>query len=133
VYVEVGQKNKIPVFVPSQAQMLFSEEFPKPDDVVLINYLGSMNTEVDKSDWVKHYSDLLRQATPGINEIIIHLGYNDEELQAITINHPDFGAEWRELDFETVNNSEFKALMDELDITLVTYREIQSLLYEKDN
>jgi predicted glycoside hydrolase/deacetylase ChbG (UPF0249 family) len=133
VYVQVGRENKMPVFVPTQAQMLFSEAFPKPEDVVLVNYLGSMSTGVDEADWVKHYSDLLRQTTPGINEIIIHLGYDDEELQAVTVNHPDFGAKWRELDFEVVNNADFQQLIEELDIKFVTYREIQQVLYGSDN
>lgn len=133
IYVEVGISNKIPVFVPEQAKILFSDAFPKPDDVVLINYLGSMNPGVDESDWLKHYSGLLRQATPGLNEIIIHLGYDDEELQAVTINHPDFGAKWRELDMELVSDPDFQELIEELDIKFVTYREIQQVLYGDDN
>ena len=132
VYVETGQKNRIPVFVPKQAAALFTEDFPLPEDVVLLEYLGGIGTDVDPSDWLETYIGILDNIVPGLNEIIVHLGFDDDELQAVTINHPDFGATWRSLDLQVMESPEFKKALADRNIKLVTYREIQELLYGSD-
>ena len=42
---------------------------------------------------------------------LIHLGYDNAELQAVTIDHPEYGSLWRQLDYEVFNSSELKNLI----------------------
>ena len=128
-YVETGITNKIPVFVPTQAMAFIPEDSPVREHIIPIEYLGSAEPEVEHKDWEKHYISLLDNCKAGVNEIIVHLGFDDDELQAITINHPDFGATWRSLDLQVVESPSFRQALKERNIQLVTYREIQELLF----
>ena len=49
-------------------------------------------------------------------------------MQAVTIDHPDFGAAWRQRDYDFVISDEFKDLLRTNNITLVTWGQIQKLL-----
>jgi len=129
VYVESGIDNKIPVFVPHQALALLPGDSPLTKSIITVEYLGSASPGISAADWEKQYVDLLDNCKPGLNKIIVHLGFNDDELQAVTINHTDFGAEWRSLDLQTVESPSFKKALNDRGIQLVTYREIQQLLY----
>lgn len=76
----------------------------------------------------RQYLDALRELKPGVHEIIVHLGHDDAELQAITVNHPDFGSAWRQRDFEIVSSPEFKHALSEYHIALITWRELGNVL-----
>lgn len=130
-YVETGISNEIPVFVPTEAMALVPENSPLREHIIPVEYLGSAEPGIAPGDWEKHYIGLLDNCKPGVNEIIVHLGFDDDELQAVTINHPDFGAKWRSLDLQVVESPSFQKAMKDRNIQLVTYREIQELLYGK--
>ncbi|MEJ2004002.1 MAG: polysaccharide deacetylase family protein [Cyclobacteriaceae bacterium] len=129
VYVEAGKSNQMPVFVPRAALALLPPGSDLHDYVIPIEYQGSAASGTPARDWEKHYISLLDACKPGINEIIVHLGFDDDELQAVTVNHPDYGAAWRSLDLGVVESPSFRKAMEERNIKLVTYREIQNLLY----
>ncbi len=132
VYVETGQKNRIPVFVPQQATALFTDDFPMTDDIIPIQTVGMAGASGDLDKWNEFYIGMLDNIQPGLNEIIVHLGNDDDELQAVTINHPDFGSAWRAMDMTVVESKEFQDALKERNIQLVTYREIQELVYGGD-
>jgi hypothetical protein len=62
--------------------------------------------------------------------LIVHLGYDDEELRAVTLDHPDWGAAWRRRDFDFVTSEAFRRLLVENNVHLVTWREIGKLIGE---
>jgi hypothetical protein len=130
VYVETGIQNRLPVFVPKQTLALLPPDAPFNEDIIPVEYLGSVAPGTRPEDWEDFYIGLLDKAQPGLNEIIVHLGFDDSELQGITVNHPDFGAKWRSLDLEVVESPSFKQAMKDRNIRLVTYREIQELIYK---
>ena len=66
---------------------------------------------------------------PGFNVLLVHLGYDNDELKAITIDHPDYGSTWRELDLKIIQDSKFKSLIEEKNIKLITWRQIKDVLY----
>jgi chitin disaccharide deacetylase len=65
---------------------------------------------------------------PGLSELIVHLGYDDAELEAITVDHPDFGAAWRQRDFDTVMSLEFKRHLEENHIILIGWKDLKKLM-----
>jgi hypothetical protein len=59
-----------------------------------------------------------------VYQLIVHLGYDDQELQAISYNHPDWGAKWRENDVRVVSSREFQQFVKDQGFKLVTWREL---------
>lgn len=127
IYQKVGKEFGIPVMIPSAGLFEMPEELQDPYFITL-DQLYSLNTLDESLNYKAFYSDIIRNLKPGLNEILIHLAYDDAETQAMTINHPDFGAAWRQRDLNYVLSDEFKNLLKENQIKLVTYREVQRLL-----
>lgn len=76
-------------------------------DIVLDRFLEP-NYHMAPEQWVNSYPQMLVRVVPGLNEMIVHLGYNDQELQAITVVNPGWDAKWRQRDVNLVGNSAFK-------------------------
>jgi hypothetical protein len=64
-----------------------------------------------------------------LNQILVHLGYDDDEMKKITIDHPDFGSKWRLYDFNVISSDKFKKGLIKNNIKLVNWKDIQSVLY----
>ena len=48
----------------------------------------------------------------------------------MTVDHPEYGSLWRQLDFDVFNSDEFKKVLKDNDIKLVTWREIRDVVYD---
>jgi len=62
----------------------------------------------------------------GLTEIIVHLGQDDAELQAVMVDHPDYGSAWRQRDFDVVSSPEMKKAMQDNHIVLIKWKDLQS-------
>ncbi len=49
-------------------------------------------------------------------------------MQAITVNHPDFGSAWRQRDLDFVTSREFRELLKAHDIKLVSWDQIRRVM-----
>ena len=61
---------------------------------------------------------------------MIHTAYDDEELKAMTIDHPDWGNAWRQKDYDYFTSEACAKLLKEENIQLVTWRHIKETLYK---
>lgn len=129
-YQRVGKRFKIPVFIPygslSAVPQLVNSIL---DDQILVDRLFMINPAIGERDWNEYYLDILRNMKPGLNEIIVHLAYDNAEMQAVTVDHPDFGSAWRQRDLEALQSQAFKDLIKERGIQLVTWKQIQAVQY----
>lgn len=87
-----------------------------------------VETAVPAKKWNEFYNEVIQNLKRGLNEIIFHLAFNDNEMKAVTIDRADFGAEWRQNDFNYVMSEEFKNLLTKDDIHLITWGDIQKTL-----
>lgn len=120
VLMEVAHESKIPAAVPRW--MAVRPEFAKSiraDDIIV----DEMPT-IQPDDPPSYYEDVIRNLKPGLTELIIHVGYDDAELQAITARHPQWGAAWRQRDFDAVTGESFRQLLRDNDVKLTTWREV---------
>jgi chitin disaccharide deacetylase len=101
---------------------LLSEKDPIVDSIVMAN------PTVHAGQWKESYEDAMRNLRPGLSEMIVHLGYDDAELQAVALDHPDFGSAWRQRDYDFVTSSEFKKMIEENHIIPIKWRDLQKLL-----
>ncbi|HSP34661.1 MAG TPA: ChbG/HpnK family deacetylase, partial [Thermoanaerobaculia bacterium] len=100
----------------------FRADRMQPNDVV-VDRIISIGSDVPAEKWAAWYADQIRHIQPGLTEMVIHLGFDDAELRAITANHPRWGAAWRQRDFDFFTSDEFRRLLRENGIQLTTWRE----------
>jgi predicted glycoside hydrolase/deacetylase ChbG (UPF0249 family) len=126
--LRVARENRLPVRISKEwsSRMPFLPSVLKEDDVVIDRVLD-INPEIPAEKWATFYSDALKNLKPGVSEIVVHLAYDDAEMRAATVDHPDWGAAWRQRDFEFFTSEAFRKLLSENNIRLITWREIGKL------
>jgi predicted glycoside hydrolase/deacetylase ChbG (UPF0249 family) len=78
--------------------------------------------------WKAFYLNAIANLKPGLTEIIVHLGHDDAELQAVTVNHAPWGSAWRQRDYNVVNSAEFKKALQDNNVVLIKWRDLQKLV-----
>ena len=94
----------------------------------IVDSIVMANPTVHGGEWKEFYGKAMKNLKPGLSEMIVHLGHDDAELQAVTIDHPDFGSAWRQRDYDFVTSLEFKKVLEENHIVLIKWRDLQKLL-----
>ena len=127
-YVKVAHDYHLPFLAvrvtDERAKLLslLSEKDPIVDSIVMAN------PTVHADQWKESYGNAMKNLKPGLTEMIVHLGHDDSELQAVAIDHPDFGSAWRQRDYDFVTSPGFKKMLEENHIVLVKWKDLQKLL-----
>ena len=127
VYVKVAHEYKLPflaIRLPNAPQLssILSEKDITVDSVVIAN------PSVHAGEWREFYVNAIKNLKPGLTEMIVHLGHDDAELQAVTVDHPDYGSAWRQRDYDVVTSPEFKKALEENHVVLIKWRDLKKLL-----
>jgi len=128
VYVKVAHEYKLPFLAaltpdaPKELLSLLSDKDIVLDSVVIAD------PEIGAANWKTFYSNAIKNLKPGVTEIIVHLGHNDAELQAVTVDHPDYGAAWRQRDYDAVTGPEFKKAIADNHVILIHWKDLAKLL-----
>ena len=101
------------------------------DKDVLIDNVLTASPQDFKSGFAAFYTNGIKNLKPGITYLIIHTAYDDAEMRAVTIDHPDWGAEWRQQDFNFFSSDECKKVLKENNIYVITWREIRDKIARK--
>jgi predicted glycoside hydrolase/deacetylase ChbG (UPF0249 family) len=129
VLVKVAHEYGLPflaVHVPDERDKMMASLL-SPKDVVL-DSLVMFGGNVQPQRWTENYVAALKSIKPGVHYLIVHLGYDDSELQAVTVDHPDYGAAWRQRDFKSVTSPEFKKALQDNHIILIGWKDLKKLL-----
>lgn len=123
-YVRVAREYHLPFLalrgdVPGMARAPLADGDIVPDAVVMAG------PEVPREQWKQFYVDAASKLKPGLTEMIVHLGHDDAELQAVTVDHPDYGSAWRQRDYEAVTSAEFKAALRANHVVLVGWKDVR--------
>lgn len=98
-----------------------------PNDIVL-DHLVMFTPQMPADQWTESYVEAIESLKPGLTEMIVHLAYDDSEMRGITVDHPDYGAAWRQRDFKAVSSLEFKRALKENHIFLVGWKQLDKLV-----
>ena len=130
MFVRVARENKLPIRVAKDmsGRMPFLSQILKPEDI-LIDGIVSIEPSVTAEGWANFYIDELKKLPPGITELVIHIAYDDAEMKAVTFEHPNWGAAWRQRDFDFFTSDAFRKVLEENHIKLITYRDLRKLQY----
>jgi len=84
-------------------------------------------------NWIEPYKKALTEMKPGLNEIIVHLSYDNDEMKAISQGHDDYGSVWRQKDLDMVVSREFSGLIKANNIILIGWRQISDLMTKQNS
>jgi len=133
VYLKIGREFKIPVFIPRLLEVPLNVKFDTliSDKDVLVDNILSASPQDFKNGFTNFYTNGLKNLKPGLTYLIIHTAFDDEEMRAVTIDHPDWGAAWRQEDFNFFTSPECKKLLKDNNIYVITWREIRDKIVRK--
>ena len=100
------------------------------DKDIVVDSVVIANPSVRPDQWKEFYLDAIKNMKPGLTEIILHLGHDDAELQAVMVDHPDYGSAWRQRDVDVVSSPEMKKALEDNHIVLIKWRDLQKLVNE---
>jgi len=137
VYWKLGQEYKVPIVFPSRQVVQRGVAGAKTYsfggiEVSLGQFPMDSVTEIfagyTKQDWLGAYERALASLPPGVYQLSVHLGYDTEELQAVTGNDPNWGSQWRQNDFDVVKNPEFQTFLKNKGFILVGWKDLQRVM-----
>ncbi|MGA8344593.1 MAG: polysaccharide deacetylase family protein [Candidatus Sulfotelmatobacter sp.] len=128
VYVKVAREYKLPFLA------VRSPEAPKEllsmlsDKDLILDSVVMADPKVPIGDWKAFYSNAIKNLKSGVTEIIVHLCHDDAEMQAVMVDHPDYGAAWRQRDYDVVTSAEFQKALRDNHVILIHWKDLKKLL-----
>jgi chitin disaccharide deacetylase len=124
VYVKVAHEYKLPflgMLTPNAPAGVFSDKDVMLDSVVIAN------PTIQPANWKNFYLDAIKNLKPGLTEIIVHLAHDDAESQAVMVDHPDYGAAWRQRDYDVLTSPDLKKALEDNHVVLVHWSDLKKL------
>lgn len=126
-YVKVAREYRLPFLAP-RGDAAKPVQAPLMDTDVLVDAVVIAGPEIPREQWKAFYMKSVTDLKPGLTEMIVHLGHDDSELQAVMVNHPDYGSAWRQRDYDVVSSAEFKKALRDNGVILVTWKQLGTLV-----
>jgi predicted glycoside hydrolase/deacetylase ChbG (UPF0249 family) len=127
VYRRLGAEYAMPLLLERQGER-GGEASPAfaaaAAEDALVDRVVSIAPGVAAADWRAAYEKLLQPLPPGVYELIVHLGYDDEEMRGATADHPDWGALWRQNDLDVVKSAAFREFLGKEGFVLVSWSDL---------
>lgn len=126
-YMKVAAEFRLPVLLDSR---IYSIEHPQikellTENTAVVDAIYSASPGDFQKGMDQYYTSVLEKLQPGLNCLLIHLAYDDAEMKAVTIDHPGWGAAWRQADYDFFNSPECTKILKEQNIILVSWRSIR--------
>lgn len=131
LYLRLGHEYQLPVRVHSHQGDAVNDPKLKAR---LARYPANYTTidgappDTYPEGMVEYYNQVLRDLQPGLNLLVLHLGFDDPEMQAIMVEHPLWGAQWRQIDYDWAMSPKTRAIMEEEGIILIDNRGLRDRL-----
>jgi len=128
IYIKLGREYKVPVLLNAELEKAWFgidlAAYVTEKDIVTDKVFMALPDNFSKG-MKNYYTDVLKSIKPGLNCILLHAAYDDAEMKAVTMDHDDYGAAWRQADFDFFTSDECRKLIKEQGITLITWKEIR--------
>jgi chitin disaccharide deacetylase len=127
-YMKIAHEYHLP-FLALRDNM-FGPPMPIGPNDIPLDALIQAFPSVTPEKWKDFYLNAIANLKPGLTEIIVHLGHDDAELQAVTVNNVPWGSAWRQRDYDVVNSPEFKKALKDNKVILIKWRDLQKLVQQ---
>ena len=128
VYRELGKEYKLPIFLSEELLEGVGnlDSLLDSDSVVHKVHIGNFGA-MESIGLHELYTQLLKNLKAGLNVILIHPAFDNMEMKQVCVDHPNFGSQWRQMDFDFFTDPNTAALLKERNIKPITWREIQKI------
>jgi len=136
VYVKLGLEYDLPLLFVRDTDGETAKEYPalaqRGEELIkllderklpVLDQLAQFYGGDTHEDRRQNYIKLLRTLKPGVTELIIHCGYDNEELRAITNS-----ASRRDGDRRIFTDPDIAALIRELNIEVISWRQFREMI-----
>jgi predicted glycoside hydrolase/deacetylase ChbG (UPF0249 family) len=127
-YMKVARQFGLPFLIDEHWHAYASAGDPATATDVIVSGLFQAGPQVSPAALEDYYLSVLRDLRPGLNQLIVHPGFDDAELRAITQDQQAYGAAWRQRDFEIVMSEKFRSALREHDIHVVNWGMLKPLI-----
>jgi predicted glycoside hydrolase/deacetylase ChbG (UPF0249 family) len=124
-YIGLGRSYGLPVLLEQRPDFM-GVEFPR--EGIVTDKVLMMLPGPSKEQWLGAYEKMLASLPPGSYQLIVHLGFDNDELRAATVGHPDYGAAWRQRDFDLVSSPEFQRFLKDQKFIMVSWGQLAKAL-----
>jgi hypothetical protein len=124
-YIDLGRQHGVPFLMSASWTSALDCEIRDTD--ILVDDVFSLRPGLPEHEWKAYYLRVLHSIKPGLSQLIVHLGYDDAELRAVTAGRAFWGAAWRQRDYDTVMSKEFKAAILNNNIQVVGWNRLDSI------
>jgi predicted glycoside hydrolase/deacetylase ChbG (UPF0249 family) len=97
------------------------------ESIPMVDYLWYATPEIPAGAWLEYHLSLIDRFGPGLNELLVHPGFADSELMAITGSKSEWGADWRQRDYDIISSEIFKNELKRRGVILVSWAEAVAL------
>lgn len=133
-YLKIAQELKIPAMLNADIveglirPNLELFEGINVDNLPILNSIIMATPEDYKNGMETFYTNALTNLKPGVHVILIHLAFDDAEMNAVTRGHDSYHAPWRQADYDFFTSQKASEILKNQNIKLVTWREIGKTL-----
>jgi len=138
IYLKLAKEYGIPCRITKAFNLLVSnqQEFKQfiadnKEVFVMVDQNFTISPGEYQEGSAKLYISALKSMKPGLTQFLIHTAYDNPEMRAITVDHPNWGAAWRQTDFDFFMSDECRNIIEEENIKVTTWREIGEALKTK--
>ena len=123
-YLKIAENNNLIAFVPIQASVHFDDNFPKPKHAIIFDQFFMAEAGIKSEEMEEYYLNILDNLKPGLSQIIVHFGLDNENMKNITVDKIDYGSKWRETDYKVFNSEKFLSTIKKNNIKIINYRDL---------
>lgn len=124
-YVRVAQQCRLPFLIHPH---LVNPDWRRSlsEAAVALDGVLEINGGVMPARWLEWYLETIRTLRPGLWQLTVHPGYDDDELRIITDRRYLWGSAWRQRDLNVLLSSQFKECLAENNVRLIDWKELAS-------
>lgn len=127
VLIKLGHEFKIPVMISKDFSRVLNIDYTKligDKDIVVDRVIIASGRDY-KTGMENFYTQQIKSLQPGLNIILLHAAFDNDEMKAVTVDHEDYGAAWRQHDFNFFTSEACKKLIADEKIKVITWKEIR--------
>ncbi|MDQ3101018.1 MAG: polysaccharide deacetylase family protein [Bacteroidota bacterium] len=131
IYLKLGREYRLPILLNDQLCKWFEIELrdhTTEKDFVL-DGLFMANPYDHEKGLFEYYTQVLQNMPAGVNCMLVHTGFNNDEMKEITGGDIPYGSNWRQLDLDFFTSATCEQLIRDNDIRLITWKEIKQKLF----